>query len=148
MMGTQHIWVCALIIVGLIAIAFLGDIFAVAGAYAEVSAFNAMAARRVKGASTAIKLVKHSDRVSSILSDILGDVCGIISGAMGLTMSLVIIQNADNTLFMNALIIALINATIAAVTILAKSIAKKIAIKNCNGIVFFLARVLRTFGIK
>ena len=140
--GVANIIVCVAIIVVLIAIAFVGDIFAVAGAYAEVENFNAMASRKIRGAKMAIRLVKNSDKVSSILSDILGDVCAIVSGAMGVSLSLIILNGGDYSIFMHALIIALVNASIAAVAITAKSVAKKIAIKNSTKIVLFLGKVL------
>lgn len=149
LLGTNtSIILCVAIIVVLIIIAFVGDIFAVAGAYAEIENFNAMASRRIKGAKAAIKLVKNSDRVSSILSDIIGDVCGIVSGAMGVALSLIIINEGDYSFFWQAFIIAIINAGIAAIAITAKSVAKKIAIKNSTAIVMFFGKVLAKFGVK
>ena len=142
---TQSIIVCVSIIVVLIAVAFIGDIFAVAVAYAEIGNFNAMASRKIRGAKTSIRLIKNSDKVSSILSDILGDVCGIISGAMGVALALVIIYNGEFTMIERGLIIALVNAVIAMVAITAKSIAKKIAIKHSTKIVLFFGRLLSIF---
>ena len=148
LLGANHIAVCIAIILALILIAFLGDIFAVAVAYADIENFNAMASRRIKGAKMSIRLIKNSDKVSSILSDILGDVCGIVSGAMGVALSLVIIDGGEYSVFMICMIIALVNATIACVAITAKSIAKKIAIKNSTKIVFFFGRMLSIFKKK
>ena len=148
MNGANKIAVCIAIIVALILIAFLGDIFAVAGAYADIAVFNSMASRKIKGAKTAIYLVKHSDRVSSILSDILGDCCGIVSGAVGVSLSLIILSHAVLTVFMQGVVIALVNASIAATAIMAKSIAKKIAIANSTKIVLFFGRFLAKFGVK
>jgi len=144
---TQSIIVCVSIIVVLIAVAFIGDIFAVAVAYADIGNFNAMASRRKRGAKMSIRLIKNSDKVSSILSDILGDVCGIISGAMGVALALVIIDSGNFATFQQVLIIALVNAVIAMTAITAKSIAKKIAIKNSTKIVLFFGKVL-SYGRK
>lgn len=147
--GTNSIAVCVVILLSLIAIAFIGDIFAVAGAYADISVFNSMAARRIKGAKAAIKLVKNSDRVSSILSDVLGDVCAIVSGAVGVSLSLVVIKEYGiDTLFHQGLTVALINATVSALAITAKSIAKKIAIANSTQIVIFFGKFLSKFGVR
>jgi cytochrome b subunit of formate dehydrogenase len=146
--GPSSIAVCALIIFMLILIAFTGDIFAVAGAYADISIFNSMAARRIKGARQAIHLVKHSDKVSSILSDVLGDVCAIVSGAAGVYLALMIIGDGDFSLFQKGLIVATVNAAIAALAVTAKSAAKKIAIKNSTAIVLLFGKILAKVGFK
>jgi len=142
---TASIIICVVLIAVLIFIAFLGDIVAVAVAYADLGHFNAMASRKIKGAKSCIKLVKNSDRVSSILSDVLGDVTGIISGALGISLAIIIIADGYMTTFEEALIIALTGATIAAVTVMVKSVAKKIAIRNNAKIVFAVGRMLSVF---
>ncbi|MCL2755609.1 MAG: hypothetical protein FWE45_00980 [Firmicutes bacterium] len=142
---TTSVIICIVLIAILILIAFLGDIVAVAVAYADLGHFNAMASRKIRGAKNCIKLVKNSDKVSSILSDVLGDVTGIISGALGVSLAFIIIVGGDYTTFQEALIIALVTACIAAVTVMVKSIAKKIAIKNNAKIVFAVGRMLSLF---
>ena len=47
-----------------------------------------------------------------------------------------------------ALIIAGVNATVAAVAITAKSVAKKIAIKNCNKIVMLFGKILTKLSFR
>jgi len=140
--------VCSIIIFMLMLIAFMGDIVAVAVAYGELAPFNAMASRRIKGAKTCIKLIQNSDKVSSILSDVLGDVCGIISGVVGASLAFVITSGGSFTDFERILIIVTVTATIAAVTVSVKSIAKKIAIKNSTGIVKTVGKFLSLFTKK
>ena len=142
----DSIIVCCVIIFFLMALAFSGDIVAVAVAYAELPPFNAMASRKMKGAKMCIKLIKNSDKVSSILSDVLGDVCGIISGVVGASLALVITTGAGFTAFEQILVLVTVTATIAAVTVSVKSLAKKIAIKNCTKIVFAVGGFLSIFS--
>jgi len=137
---------CITIIVVLIMFAFVCDIFSVACAYADITVFNSMASRRIRGARKAIYLVKHSDKVSSILSDVVGDVCAVVSGASGVALSLVIVQHGDYSPMMQAFIIALVNAITASSGVTAKSIAKKIAIAKSTEVVLFLGRVLSAFS--
>jgi CBS domain containing-hemolysin-like protein len=126
-------------------LAFLGDIVAVAGLYADLDHFNAMASKRIKGAKTCIKMVKNSDRVATVLSDILGDVCAIISGSMGASLAYIIIGYSGAVGFTTFLIIALVGAAVSGVTVVAKAIAKKIAIKNSTKIVFGFGKFLSVF---
>lgn len=144
----DSIIICCIIIFFLMLLAFLGDIVAVAVAYAEQAPFNAMASRKIKGAKACIKLIKNSDKVSSILSDVLGDVCGIISGVVGASLSLVIASAASFTAFEQVLAVVTVTATIAAITVSIKSLAKKIAIKNSIKIVFFVGKFFSIFGKK
>jgi len=131
----DSIIVCCVIIFMLMLFAFLGDIVAVGVAYAELPPFNSMASRKIRGARASIKLIKNSDKVSSILSDVLGDVCGIISGVVGASLALVITDGKDFSNFQRILIVVTVTAVIAAVTVSVKSIAKKIAIRNSTRIV-------------
>jgi len=144
----DSVLICVIIILTLMLIAFLGDIVAVAVAYAEQAPFNAMASRKIKGAKSCIKLIRNSDKVSSILSDVLGDVCGIISGVVGASLALVITSGGEFTAFQQILVIVTVTAVIAAITVSVKSIAKKIAIKNSTKIVFAVGRVLSVFKRK
>jgi len=146
--NASSILICCIIIVLLLFIAFMGDIVAVAVAYAELPPFNAMASRKIKGAKASIRLIQNSDKVSSILSDVLGDVCGIISGVVGASLSFILTDGVGLTSFQRILIIVTVTATIAAVTVAVKSLAKKIAIKNCTKIVFAVGKFASLFTKK
>jgi len=145
---TEQIWICCVIIFALMLIAFSGDIVAVAVAYAELPPFNAMASRKIRGAKTCIRLIQNSDKVSSILSDVLGDVCGIISGVVGASLSFILTDGAGFTSFQRILIVVSVTATIAALTVAVKSLAKKIAIHNSTKIVYAVGRFLSVFTRK
>ena len=142
------ILICCVVIFFLLLIAFLGDIVAVAVAYAELAPFNAMASRRVKGAKACIKLINNSDKVSSIMSDVLGDVCGIISGVVSVSLSLAITTGSGMTDLQSIFVAVTVTAAIAAIAVSVKSIAKKIAIKNCTGIVLGVGKFFSVFARK
>lgn len=144
----DSIFVCCIIIFMLMFIAFMGDIVAVAVAYADLAPFNAKASRRIRGAKASIRLIKNSDKVSSILSDVLGDVCGIISGVVGASLALVITSSGSLTDFERILVAVLVTAIIAAITVSVKSIAKKIAIRNSANIVAAIGKFCSLFTRK
>jgi CBS domain containing-hemolysin-like protein len=143
--NVKNVAVCCVIISLLLLIAFLGDIVAVAVAYAELPPFNAMASKKIKGAKMCIKLIKNSDKVSSILSDVLGDVCAIISGVVGATLAGVISFDKGLSAFQIALVLVTVTAIISAIAVSVKSLAKKIAIKNSTSIVFAVGRFMSVF---
>ena len=145
--NVSNVLVSCAIILFLMLLAFMGDIVAVSVAYAELPPFNAMASRKIRGAKACIKLIQNSDKVSSILSDVLGDVCGIVCGVVGASLSLVLTEGLVEG-FGRVLIVATVTAVIAALTVAVKSLAKKIAIKNCQNIVFAVGKFLGFFTRK
>ena len=99
----------------------------------DIQPFLSMSARKVKGAKTAVKLVKNAEKVSSVCADIIGDICGIISGACG--AAIVIKQFADGT---SIIISVLFSAFIAALTVFGKSLGKSYAMTNSNKIIYMV----------
>ena len=109
----------------------------------DVTAYTAMASRKIRGAKQAIRLVQNAERVSNVCNDVVGDICGIVSGAMGAAIigRLVIGATHTETLFYNVFLSALI----AAVTVGGKAVGKQIAMQYSKQIVFAAARVLSIF---
>ena len=142
---SDSVIICIVIVLFLILIAFLGDIVAVAALSADLDHFNAMASKRVKGARMCIKMVRNRDRVSTVLSDILGDVCAIVSGSVGASLAYIIINQGEHMGFLQVLIIALVGASISGVTVCAKAIAKRLAMKNSTKIIFTFGKFLSLF---
>ena len=141
----DSIVICCVVIFVLLLIAFLGDIVAMAVSYAELPPFTAMASRRIKGAKICIKLINNCDKIASILSDVLGDVCAIISGVVGASMALIIVSGGIFTPFEQTLILVTVTATVSAVAVSVKSLAKKIAIHNSTSIVFAVGKFVSLF---
>ena len=81
-----------------------------------------------------IKLIKNSDKVSSLLCDVVGDICGILCGVSGTMISYIIMKHIffSNVGFVLG---ALTSAVIAGLTVFFKAISKNYAVKNSTKIV-------------
>ncbi len=139
-MGNAPLAVAYILIVFIILLSVLFDMIGTAAASCDIQPFLSMSARKVKGAKTAVKLVKNAEKVSSVCADIIGDICGIISGACG--AAIVIKQFADGT---SIIVSVLFSALIAAFTVFGKSLGKSYAMTNSNKIIYAVARVLSVF---
>jgi hypothetical protein len=124
---------------------FLGvlfDMIGVAVTSADIEPFNSMSSRKVKGAKTAVKLIKKSDKVSSFCNDVIGDICGIISGSAGTIVSV----SLSNTLSFSPLLTTLITtACIASLTIGGKALGKSYAVNKNNLILYKFAKLVAHF---
>ena len=99
--------------------------------------FNAMAARKRRGAKTAVWLVKNAAKVSSVCNDVIGDICGVVSGgiSVSITAQLARFYGLADSSFAG-LIIA---ASVACLTVGGKAIGKDVAMKNGTAIVSAIA---------
>ncbi len=88
-----------------------------------------------------LRLIKSSDKVSSILCDVVGDICGILCGVSG-TMIAYIISNYIPIETFNLLLGAFISALIAGLTVLFKAISKNYAVNHASEIVKKTAKIL------
>ncbi|MEE3343574.1 MAG: hypothetical protein VZS44_05745 [Bacilli bacterium] len=124
---------------------FLGiffDMIGVAVTASNLSVFNSMAARKVKGSKLAVQLKKNTDKVASFLNDVIGDICGVISGACCISIA----SALSETLNTNFLIISLLStAIVSALTIGGKAIAKNYAINQSEIILYRFCLFLTTF---
>lgn len=125
-----------------IGLGILFDIIGVSVTSSDEAVFHSMNARKVKGASVAVKFKKNADKVSSFCNDVIGDICGIVSGAAGTTIAAIIITTYD----FNPLIVTLtVSATIAALTIGGKAVGKSFAINKSDIILYEFAKFVSTF---
>ncbi len=131
-----------IIILVFIGIGVLFDTIGVAVTAADEAPFHAMSAKRVKGARTAVKLKKSSDKVSSFCCDVIGDICGIISGAASVAVAARMTSVFEITALTSSLIVT---GFVAALTIGGKSFEKSIAINNGNKILYEFAKILSIF---
>lgn len=106
----------------------LSDLIGVAVTACLEVPFNAMASKKIKGASQALNLIKNADRVANFCQDVIGDITGILSGSLGATIIVVILfKNPGlNQFLMSMLMIS----TISAVTVAGKAVAKNMALKH------------------
>ena len=77
------LYVAVFVLVFIIFIGILFDIIGVAVTIQDVTAYTAMASKRIRGAKHSIRLVQNSAMVANICNDVVGDICGIVSGSDG-----------------------------------------------------------------
>ncbi len=130
----------------LIGINILFDIIGVAVTSCSMEPFLAMASRKMKGAKMAVRILKNAEKVSNICADVIGDICGIVSGALG--SAIVVKLLSTGITWDQSLISVLFSAMIAAITVGGKALGKKLAMDNCQSIVYFVAKVLSVFSKK
>lgn len=129
----------------LIIINIFFDIISVAVTSCSVEPFLSMAAKKIKGAKFAVKLIKNAEKVNNICSDVIGDICGIVTGALGATIVLKIFS-AGGLGGDTAIISVLFSSAIAALTVGGKAVGKRIAIGSNQQIVYFVSRTLTIFS--
>ena len=99
-----------------------------------------MASRKVSGAREALKLLRNSDRVSSICCDVVGDICGVVSGAASATIAALILSSM--TIGWPQIVTLGMSALVAGMTVGGKAIGKGIAIGSATKIVQTVGRIL------
>ena len=127
----------------LFAIVLLGiafDIIGVAVTAADEKPFHSMASRKVSGAREALKLLRNSDRVSSICCDVVGDICGVVSGAASATIAALILSSM--TIGWPQIVTLFMSALVAGMTVGGKAIGKGIAIGSATKIVQTVGKIL------
>ena len=127
--------IVVLILVILLGILF--DLIGVAVTIAKEEEFHAKASKKIKGAKTAIKLIRNSAKVN----DVVGDICGVISGAIGTMIALKLSESFG----IGTYIQFILSAIIAALTIGGKAITKEFAKKNATKILSIITKVVH-FG--
>lgn len=121
------------------------DIIGVAVTSGDEVAFHSMSARKVKGGKIGVKLLKNTEKVSSVCCDVVGDVCGIVSGTSGVVIVSLIIKLTDiNELLVSLLVTGLISA----LTIGGKALGKGLAINKSKEIVTMVSKILTIFRSK
>jgi CBS domain containing-hemolysin-like protein len=132
-----------LLVIIFIFIGALFDMIGVAVASASAISFHSMSAKKIRGSTTAVNLIKNADKVSSFCNDVIGDISGIVSGSAG-----VIIAVRLSTMFeVNVLLLTLlITSLIASITIGSKALGKSIAINKSNYIVYEFAKIISYFS--
>ena len=129
-------------IILVISIGILFDLIGASSLTSKESTFHAMSAQKVKGAKTAIFLIKNNAKVSSICNDIIGDICGIVSGGLGAVLAINIAEHFHVNAAYNTMIVA---ALISALTVGGEAIFKNVAIKHSDTILFRVAKIVNIF---
>ena len=127
-----------LLIIILVGIVF--DIIGMAVATADEKPFHSMAARKVAGASDAIKLLRNAERVSSICNDVVGDICGVVSGSASATIAALILSNME--IGWPRAVSLVMSALCAGLTVGGKAIGKTVAVNSATAIVHSVGKVI------
>ncbi|MCL2096366.1 MAG: Mg2+ and Co2+ transporter CorB, partial [Oscillospiraceae bacterium] len=132
-------------VLALVFFIFIGALFDIIGlsiATAEEKQFHSMAARKIRSAKYAVKLIRNAEKVSSFCNDVIGDIAGIMSGATGTAIAAVLFVT-DRA---NAVGSFLIPAGVAAVTVGIKAFGKSVAINHSGDIVNIVSKVIYFFA--
>ncbi len=138
----SHILISTILVFSFIFLGIIFDMIGIAVTVADINTFNSMATKKVRGAKTAVKLIKNAHKVSSFCNDVIGDICGIVSGSTGLSIAIVISKEFNISLL---LVTLLITAFIASLTIGGKALGKSIAMNRSNIILFNFVKVISIF---
>lgn len=132
--------IIVLLIFILIGVVF--DMIGVAVTSANMGPFNAMNARKLKGANLAVTFIKNADKVSSFCNDVVGDICGIISGSASAIVAVLIAEATKQPILYVTLTVTAITASL---TIGGKALGKGFSIKNNVSILYGFAKVVSIF---
>lgn len=131
-----------IIILLFIFISVLFDMIGVAITAQDETPFHSMASKKIKGSAHSVKLLKNSDKLASICNDVIGDVCGVVSGSAGV---LVASSISDYFVINKSIVVLVVTALIASITITGKAYGKTIAINNSKYITEKVGKVLHKF---
>ena len=135
--------VILLLVIVLMGIVF--DIIGIAITSVEINPFNAMAAKKVKGAKTAVGLIKNAPRVSNLCNDVIGDICGVVSGTISVSIAA---QLTAYFPLLESVVAGLIcSGAVACLTVGGKAFGKEIALNNCVPIIKTISTGIATVKI-
>lgn len=141
-MASSSLGIAFLILLLIILLGIVFDVIGMAVATADEKPFHSMASRKVPGAHEAIRLLRNSERVSSICNDVVGDICGVVSGSASATIAALVLTHVD--VGWSQGIPLLMSALAAGLTVGGKAIGKTFAVKSCTQIVHFVGRLIYT----
>ena len=136
--------VAIIVLAVFIALGIVFDMIGVAVTAADPKPFHSMAAHREKGAKEAIRLLKNANQVSSFCNDVVGDICGIVSGS---TAAVIVVELQRDLSTTSILISIAVTALISGITIGGKALGKTVAINECTGVVYRVARLMHTLHL-
>lgn len=119
------------------------DIIGVASTVCEKSVFLSLAQKGDKTARICYRIVCNSEKVSSFCCDIIGDICGVLSGSAGASLLSKINFSLSGTA--EILVLTVISAIIASLTVFFKALGKTLAIEKSHSIIYRVCKVLSIF---
>lgn len=143
-MSISGIVISFIILLAIVLLGILSDMIGLAVTSADESPFHSMAARKVRGAQEAIRLLRNAERVSSICNDVVGDICGVVSGAAAATISAQLLL--DFQFEWPSMVGLIMSACVSSLTVCGKAIAKTFALRSSTSIVHFAGKVIATLS--
>ena len=131
-----------IILIVFILIGIIFDMIGVAITTCDIKPFHSMNSKKLKYASTGIKLISNQAKVSSFCNDVIGDICGIISGSAGVIIATTVSSKLNIDIFLTSLITT---SLIASLTIGGKALGKTIALNNNVTIIKTFSKALSPF---
>ena len=128
----------------LFVIVFIGIIFDVIGVAvmsADEKPFHSMAAKKMPGASEALRLLRNAEKVSSFCNDVVGDICGVVSGSASAVIAVKALTQIDSDTISQLIMSTLV----AGVTIAGKACGKNIAMDRSTNIVLMVSKPIYYF---
>ena len=141
---TLPMFASIIVLILFVSLGIVFDIIGLAVATADITAFNSMAARRLKAGRKAVWLISNTEKVSSVCNDVIGDIAGVVSGATGAAIAAQLFSASEAEFWLSLMLTSLI----AAMTVGGKAAGKSIAMRCSTNIVFLTARVLGLFSRK
>lgn len=143
LMAGSTIPVAFIILFIIVLVGIIFDVIGVAVTSADEKPFHSMAARKVPGALESIALLRKAERVSSICNDVIGDICGVVSGSASASIAAQLIVNFSGE--DSQLIMLLMSALVAGLTVGGKAMSKGFAIRSCTKIVSTVGKIIWWF---
>lgn len=143
LLANANLIVSMLILVFIILFGIVSDVIGVAITATTAEPFNAMAAKKIPGAKTAVSLIRNAPRMSNVLNDVIGDICGIVSGATGVAIGAQLIAAMPDV--SSVILTLVLSGLVAAATVAGKAVGKDLAMSHSVQIVFGFAKVISTF---
>ncbi len=129
------------VVIVVVAVGVLCDMVGVASTRAKEQPFLSRAAKRAPGARQSLHLVRHADRVATVMSDLVGDTMGTVAGALAAAMAVHLAEPRSI-----AAVTALAVGVLSGVTVGLKALAKYVAVHRAQSVVALAGRVLQTIG--
>jgi len=122
-----------------IIIGIVFDVIGIAVTAANEAPFNSMAARRQRGASESLRLIKNANKVTCYCNDVIGDVTGIVSGTTAALIAARLMKGLNTEILLFPVLIA---AIVTGLTVGGKAIGKTLAFNKSTEIVLGVGKLL------
>ncbi len=136
-----------LVLVFIILVGIVADMAGIAIATADEKTINAMAARKISGAKEALAFLKNAEKATSIFNDVIGDISGVVSGATAATIGVYLVNMVKDFLAKGNfqlgqfVLLSMLSAVVAALTVGGKAAGKQYAMKNAAAIVYLVGKI-------